>query len=103
MSTGHVHQIKILNLRDINMEFDSIDKSKNICSIAMSKDGHHLLVNSDRQSPCIDLYELINPPRHVKSFTGHKQRNFMIECAFAGVDECFIISGSEDDKLMVWD
>ena len=76
-----------------------IEESEPITSLCLTKDGRHALVNTASQE--IHLWEL--PSRSlIHRYIGHKQGRFVIRAAFGGVDESFVVCGSEDSQVYIW-
>lgn len=69
--------------------------------VALSKDGRYLLANISFDSPRIEMYDL-NRREIVRRFKGHKQNLYLLKCDFGGVNESFVICGSDDGCVYVW-
>jgi WD40 repeat protein len=72
-----------------------------VTSIALSRDGRYLLANESLKMPRIVLYDL-NRKEVVHRFRGHKQEMFILRCSFGGVNESFVLCGSEDSNIYLW-
>ena len=85
----------------------SRDLGDNCTSLSMSADGRSILVNLSAQE--VHLYDLARsvdvldekaPP--VMCYRGQKQGRYVIRSCFGGRDESFVVSGSEDSQVYVW-
>lgn len=47
------------------------------------------------------MYDL-NRNEVVQRYRGHKQSMYIIKCDFGGVNESFVITGSEDSLIYLW-
>jgi WD40 repeat protein len=47
------------------------------------------------------MYDL-NRREIVRRFRGHKQHLYLLKCDFGGVNESFVICGSDDGCVYVW-
>lgn len=47
------------------------------------------------------MYDL-NRKEVVQKFKGHKQQIYLIKCDFGGVNESFVVAGSEDAFIYLW-
>ncbi len=74
-----------------------------IISTALSKldKGGYLLINSSKATPVLNLFNL-STKQIERKFFGHRQERFSIKCAFGGEDENFLVCGSEEGKIYVW-
>ena len=72
-----------------------------VFSISLSKDGRFLLCNVSFEQPRIEMYDL-NRKEVVQKFKGHKQQIYLIKCDFGGVNESFVVAGSEDAFIYLW-
>ena len=74
-----------------------------IVSTALSKldKGGYLLINSSKATPVLNLFNLTTKQIERKFF-GHRQERFSIKCSFGGEDENFLVCGSEEGKIYVW-
>nr|CAG8577112.1 13882_t:CDS:10 [Entrophospora candida] len=77
----------------------TMDESANVTSICLSNDCRYALVNLSTEK--IHLWD-IEERRLVKKYYGQKQGKFVIRSCFGGIDQGFIVSGSEDSKIYVW-
>jgi WD40 repeat protein len=85
-----------------------------VTSIALSKDGRYLLANVSFKSPRLELYDLGPPTSNqrtpitkkatlIRRFKGgHTQETFVLRCAFGGSNESFVLCGSEDSSISIW-
>jgi WD40 repeat protein len=84
-------------------EIDKMQMNDVIISCAISKidNGCYLLVNSSKATPVLNLINLKTKEIKRKYF-GHRQERFTIKCNFGGEGENFLLCGSEDAKIYVW-
>ena len=87
-------------LEDADSQFE-LEMQDTVTSIHLSKDGRYLLANMSFKNPRIELLDL-NRREVVQRFRGHKQEMFILKCAFGGVNEAFVVCGSEDAALYLW-
>jgi len=70
-----------------------------VTSICISNDCKYALLNlTPREIHLWDLQER----RLIRKYFGHKQRRYVIRSCFGGIDQGFVISGSEDSNIYVW-
>ncbi|KJK75073.1 hypothetical protein H634G_09708 [Metarhizium anisopliae BRIP 53293] len=68
-------------------------------SLAISQDSRQLLVNKgDSEAQLIDLFTRAT----VQKFLGHMTDQCVIRASFGGANESFVMSGSEDGKVVIW-
>lgn len=67
----------------------------------MSKDGKFVLANCSDSNPVINLWS-ISQNKIVQQYTGHKQSKYVLKCAFGGKFENYVVCGSEDDMIYIW-
>ena len=87
-----------------------VETSDTVTSIALSKDGKYLLANVSLNSPRLELFDLGTPgdPSHrradlVRRFKGgHTQSCFVLRCTFGGANDSFVVCGSEDSTVSIW-
>ncbi|SNX83850.1 uncharacterized protein MEPE_02558 [Melanopsichium pennsylvanicum] len=92
------HRIHFINLRT-REEIGSIYLREELVSLAVSRDSRYVLINvrpSELQMWDISRQSL------VRRFSGHKLSQHVIGCGFGGIDENFVVSGSEDAKIYIW-
>ena len=71
-------------------------------NISRADKGKYILINISKSFPKILLYNLKNTKTEDKYY-GHVQNTMIIKCAFAGNNDQYIISGSEDGCVYLWD
>ena len=71
-------------------------------NISKSDKGKYILINISKTHPKILLYN-IEKTKIEDKFYEHKQRTMIIKCSFAGDRDQYIISGSEDALVYLWD
>ena len=87
-------------MEDIDSQFE-IEVSDTLTSISLSKDGRYLLSNISLKQPKLELFDL-NRKEVIHRYRGHKQEMFIIRCAFGGVNDAFVLCGSEDSVIYIW-
>ena len=87
-------------MEDIDQQYE-LETSDTLTSISLSKDGRYLLANVSLKQPKIELFDL-NRKEVIHRYRGHKQEMFIIRCSFGGVNENFVMCGSEDSHLYLW-
>ncbi|CAI2385754.1 unnamed protein product [Moneuplotes crassus] len=79
---------------------------KKIRAITMSKDGQSLLVSKhaseEENKAVIELWDINNDTK-LQKFVGHTQEKFILSPIFGGKFEKYVVSGSENDKVYIWD
>jgi WD40 repeat protein len=76
-----------------------LDVGSRPISLAISQDSRELLVNKeDNEAQIIDLVARGT----VQKFLGHSTHRCVIRASFGGANESFIMSGSEDGKVVIW-
>jgi WD40 repeat protein len=90
---------------DINtkIELDKIPMNDAIISVAISKldKGLYLLINSSTATPVLNLLNL-KTKKFIRKYFGHRQERFINKCNFGGRDERFLVCGSEDANIYIW-
>ena len=71
-------------------------------NISKTDKGKYILYNISKDNPKIILYNLIEK-KVVDKFSGHTQKLMIIKCSFGGDQDQFILSGSEDYIVYVWE
>ena len=71
-------------------------------NISKNDKGKYILINISKTDPKISLYNLGNS-KIEGNYYGHSQRTMIIKCSFAGDKDQYIISGSEDSNVYLWD
>ncbi|KAJ9479338.1 Glucose-induced degradation protein 7 [Pseudozyma hubeiensis] len=92
------YRIHFTNVRT-REEVGSIYLREEVVSLAVSGDSQYALISvrpSELQMWDIDRQCL------VRRFNGHKISKHVIGCGFGGIDENFVVSGSEDSKIYIW-
>jgi WD40 repeat protein len=71
-------------------------------NISQSDNGKFLIVNSSKVNAYINLYDLTTY-QLVGKYYGHTQEQYVIECCFGGINDEYIICGSEDCLIYIWE
>jgi WD40 repeat protein len=71
-------------------------------NISKTDKGKYLIYNISKEKPKILLYNLTQKKVEEK-FSGHTQKLMIIKCNFGGSKDQFILSGSEDYTVYVWE
>jgi WD40 repeat protein len=71
-------------------------------NISKSDKGKYILINISKSYPKILLYNLEKTKTEDKYY-GHTQKTMIIKSSFAGEKDQYILSGSEDAKVYLWD
>jgi len=77
-NAGGTNSVHVINLEN-NEIFKSFEEEDRIRSMAMSKDGKFLLINSSCITPMINLWD-IEGEKIIQSFHGHKQEKYILRC-----------------------
>ena len=98
-----IREIECINLTKKNKEF-AIDIKEEIFSANISKtdEGKFLIINLSKNYPKIFLYDL-EKRQFDKKYYGHTQKNDKIICTFGGNKDQYILCGSEDFMIYLWD
>ena len=100
---GSINDIICYDLPKNKMSFKIEIKEEIVYSNISKKDkGKYLLINISKTYPKILLYNLEKTKTEDKYY-GHTQKVMIIKCSFAGDKDQYIISGSEDAKVYLWD
>jgi WD repeat-containing protein 26 len=87
--------MQVENLALIN----EVSETENLTSLRLSSDGLRLLASV--QSRDIHLYDTRSLTL-LRRFQGHVQLRFIIRSCFGGAHEQFVVSGSEDSTIRIW-
>ena len=71
-------------------------------NISKSDKGRYILINISKSHPKILLYN-IEKVKTEDKYHGHTQTTMIIKCSFAGEKDQYIVSGSEDAKIYIWE
>lgn len=86
-----------------NSVVDSIEELDPIISAEISRydKGKFLLTNVSKVNANINLYN-IQTKELINKYYGHKQGEYIIQCAFGGRMDEYIICGSEEASIFIW-
>ena len=71
-------------------------------NISKSDKGKYILINISKEHPKILLYNL-DKKKTEEKYHGHVQKYMVIKCAFGGEKDQYILSGSEDANICLWE
>eukprot|EP01133_Synstelium_polycarpum_P007578 gene7578-8869_t len=91
-------KIRIYDLENERPEI-SIAEMEAITSMQLSDDCKYVLINTSNQE--IHLWDL-ERKNIVQKYRGQRQSRFVIRSCFGGVDQAFVLSGSEDSNIYIW-
>ncbi|KAI0437697.1 WD40-repeat-containing domain protein [Xylaria telfairii] len=76
-----------------------LDLKARLTSLSISQNSRHLLVNqTNGLAQLVDLVHRIP----IQNYTGHIGGEFVIRASLGGAHEMFVISGSEDGSIYIW-
>jgi len=111
LSVSHDGKRMIAVCQEKKIRIESLDKSERsisldeqnlVTSLELSDDSRFLLVNISASTLTeIHMWDLA-AQRVVQSFRAHNQKRFVIRSCFGGVNQAFVLSGSEDKNVYVW-
>ncbi|KAL1367755.1 hypothetical protein HN51_021873 [Arachis hypogaea] len=91
-------EIRILHL-GTNVE-RVISEEHPITSLSVSSDSKFFIVNLNSQE--IHMWDVAGQWDKPLTYTGHKQRKYVIRSCFGGLNGKFIASGSENSQVYIW-
>lgn len=95
------HGIAIIRIEDRDIiDFVSDIKSSEVTSLRLSHDGKRIILSCAPDE--LQMFA-IEPHLHlVRKFVGHVQSRFLIRSGFGAPKDRFVLSGSEDGHVYVW-
>lgn len=72
------------------------------CATSKLDDGGYLLINSSKATPVLNLINLKSCTQIERKYFGHRQERFSNKCNFGGQSENFLLCGSEDARIYIW-
>nr|XP_031862925.1 uncharacterized protein CI109_001399 [Kwoniella shandongensis]KAA5529997.1 hypothetical protein CI109_001399 [Kwoniella shandongensis] len=94
------HSIAVIRIVDHEIIDWSQDLRCETTSIRMSSDGRKVLVSCTPDE--IQVWSIDPGLRYLRKHTGHVQGHFLIRSCFGAPKDRFILSGSEDGHVYVW-
>ncbi|KAK2073703.1 hypothetical protein P8C59_007961 [Phyllachora maydis] len=92
---NHIHVYSFLT-RELEWEMDMKTRPT---SVSVSRDSRFLLVNKiDGEAQLID----IATREPIQKYSGATGGEFVIRSSFAGANESYVVSGSEDGSICIW-
>lgn len=77
------------------------EESDIVTSLCVSSLRPQFLVSVSEDRPVIRLWD-ISTGRVLQRYRGHQQGHFVLKASFGGRDENFVVSGSEDSRIFIW-
>ncbi|KAK6116332.1 hypothetical protein DH2020_049959 [Rehmannia glutinosa] len=77
-----------------------IEEDQPIISFALSEDKKFLLVSLLNEE--LHLWNIDGSTRLIAKYKGHKRSRFVVRPCFGGLEQSFIVSGSEDSQVYIW-
>ena len=97
--------IKAIILYDYSTksEIDKLKINDTIVSTSLSKtdEGEFFLVNSSNATPVLSLWKL-STRKIIRKYFGHRQERLTTKCSFGGELENFLLSGSDNKEIYIW-
>ncbi|OXG46032.1 WD-repeat protein [Cryptococcus neoformans] len=94
------HSIVMVRMSDHEIIDWSQDLRCEMTSIRLSSDGKRALVSCSPDE--IQEWSIYPGLKYLRRHTGHIQGNFLIRSCFGAVKDQFVLSGSEDGHVYVW-
>jgi WD40 repeat protein len=98
-------ELRAMHKNEISPITEVIELDDNITAISASKSGAHLLVNVSMTKPRIELISFRAGDKwssSIKKYRGHSQSTYILRAQFGGYQENFVICGSEDNSIYIW-
>ncbi|XP_075591416.1 WD repeat-containing protein 26 [Dermatophagoides farinae] len=92
------HRIRGYNFEDLT-DFNVLKEDHSIMSFVCNESGRLALINIENQG--VHLWD-IEDRILLRKFQGITQGLYTIHSCFGGVDQLFVASGSEDNKVYIW-
>ncbi|KAJ2375982.1 hypothetical protein IW150_002242 [Coemansia sp. RSA 2607] len=92
-SSVHIYDLSTLTF------LYKLEEPTTIMSLALSSNSRYCL--TELRTGSLHMWDLETRTR-VRDFSGHIQGGYVIRCTFAGLDDRFVATGSEDGTLFVW-
>ncbi|GIX64473.1 WD domain, G-beta repeat containing protein, putative [Babesia caballi] len=92
-----LHVLDLVSFR----ELPPLPENAAITVVTCSALHNQVLVSVTGGYPVIRLWDL-DDRRVVQTYRGHREDRYVLKCAFGGPGERFVISGSEDAQIYVW-
>ena len=98
-----IREIECISLSEKKVEF-TIEIKEDIFSanISQTDGGQYLIINLSKNYPKIFLYDLTKR-QFGNKYYGHFQKNDKVQCSFGGNKDQYILCGSEDLMIYLWD
>ncbi|KAK1938397.1 WD domain, G-beta repeat containing protein [Babesia divergens] len=92
--------LHVMDLRNFT-ELPPIKESAAITMLTCSSLHNQVLVSVAGQHPSLRLWDL-DERRLIQTYHGHREERYILKSAMGGPGECYVVSGSEDSQIYIW-
>ncbi|KAK1442733.1 wd repeat protein 26-related protein [Babesia gibsoni] len=92
--------LHVLNLHTFK-EYNPLHENATITMLTCSALYNQVLVSVAGQHPVLRLWDMDNR-RLIQTYHGHREERYVLKPTLGGPDECYVVSGSEDTQIYIW-